>query len=235
MNALDELIVRVKRGDTAAARTLRSLYKRMIHFDVPETSVSRTIFNALYRGHDLAVGARELVVGKLLYEPMVRARFAQVGSNLRVSSLPYVRGHAQVSIGDNCSFGHISIASGKYHDAPELTFGNNCHVSTGVVFIVNERVSIGNFVGIAGKVRISDSAGHPTDLERRMARQDMTLKDIDPITIGDYAWIGHSAHIQKGVTVGTRAIVAPGSVVVKDVPPDGLAMGVPARNIAKAF
>ena len=77
--------------------------------------------------------------------------------------------------------------------------------------------------------------GHPTDLERRRAGDDQTTDDIAPVTLEDEVWIGHSAHIQRGVTVGAGAIVAPGSVVVKDVPPGGLAMGIPARNVAKAF
>ena len=235
MSVIDKLIVRVKRGDSAATRALREAYKRVITFDVPESSASRKVFAAMYRAHDALVGLRELSAGKLLYEPMARARFHKVGRNLQMSSLPYIRGHARVTIGDDCRFGHFSIATGKYVDVPELIIGDDCSISTGVVFVVNKRITIGNHVGIAGRCRITDAPGHPTDLERRRAGEDQTDDDIEPVIIEDYAWIGHSAHIQRGVTVGEGAVVAPGSVVVKDVPAGGLAMGIPARNVAKAF
>ena len=54
-----------------------------------------------------------------------------------------------------------------------------------------------------------------------------------PFIIKDNAWIGMSAIILKGVTVGEGAIVAAGSVVTKDVPPHTIVAGVPARVIKK--
>ena len=54
-----------------------------------------------------------------------------------------------------------------------------------------------------------------------------------PVIIKDNAWIGMSAIILKGVTVGEGAIVAAGSVVTKDVPPHTIVAGVPARVIKK--
>ena len=49
------------------------------------------------------------------------------------------------------------------------------------------------------------------------------------ITIGEGAWIGARAVILPGVTVGAGAVVAAGAVVTKDVAPDALVAGVPAR------
>ena len=52
-----------------------------------------------------------------------------------------------------------------------------------------------------------------------------------PIVIGDRVWIGSNATILPGVTVGEGAIVAAGAVVSRDVPPNTIAGGVPARVI----
>jgi maltose O-acetyltransferase len=51
------------------------------------------------------------------------------------------------------------------------------------------------------------------------------------IEIGDGAWIGSRAVILPGVRVGPGAVVAAGAVVTKDVAPDALVAGVPARFV----
>jgi maltose O-acetyltransferase len=52
-----------------------------------------------------------------------------------------------------------------------------------------------------------------------------------PITVEDYVWIGGNSTILPGVTIGKHAIVAAGSVVTKDVPPNTIVGGNPARLI----
>lgn len=50
-----------------------------------------------------------------------------------------------------------------------------------------------------------------------------------PIVIGDRVWIGSNATVLPGVTIGDGAIVAAGAVVTKDVAPNTVVAGVPAR------
>jgi len=51
------------------------------------------------------------------------------------------------------------------------------------------------------------------------------------VTIEDDVWLGGNVIVQPGVTVGARSVVAAGSVVTRDIPPDSLALGSPARVI----
>lgn len=50
-----------------------------------------------------------------------------------------------------------------------------------------------------------------------------------PIHIGHNVWIGGSSVILPGVTIGDSSIVAAGSVVTKDVPPNTIVAGNPAK------
>lgn len=52
-----------------------------------------------------------------------------------------------------------------------------------------------------------------------------------PIKIGNGCWLGARVTVLGGVSIGDGAIVAAGAVVVKDVPPNTLVGGVPARVI----
>ena len=52
-----------------------------------------------------------------------------------------------------------------------------------------------------------------------------------PIVVGKDVWIGAHATILKGVTIGDGAIIAAGAVVTRDVPPNTIAAGVPARVV----
>lgn len=52
-----------------------------------------------------------------------------------------------------------------------------------------------------------------------------------PITIGEDCWLGGNVTILPGVTIGKGAVVGAGSVVTKDVPPESVVVGNPARVI----
>ena len=52
-----------------------------------------------------------------------------------------------------------------------------------------------------------------------------------PIVIEDDVWIGASATVLGGVTIGEGAIIGAGAVVTRDVPPGETYAGVPARRL----
>ena len=65
---------------------------------------------------------------------------------------------------------------------------------------------------------------HPMDYVERREEKETAY----PITIGEDCWLGGNVVVCPGVTIGTRCIIAAGSVVTKDIPDDSLAAGVPA-------
>lgn len=231
MRFFDQVVLQVKRGETPAARRVREVYQRLVALSLPDNAATRQLFGALYYGYHALEAGSELIAGKLLFEPMVRARFYKVGKRLTVTRLPYINGHARITIGDDGYLGRITVMSGRFHDEPELVMGNNVTIGTDVFFSVNKRISIGDNVGISSGSSFFDSDGHPTELERRMRGEQLSLDDIRPITIASHVWIGWGAKVLKGVTLGEGAIVAAGSVVTSNVPAGAVAMGVPARII----
>lgn len=235
LSAVDRWLLAVKRRETPAARLAHDAYRWVLGARIPDTELLRRGYRLAGVVYDAYVDAREVVCAKLFWEPLLRARCAQIGERVHLTRAPYIRGHARIVIGDDCTLSSLDVHSGRFCDDPELIIGAHCHVGYDNLFAVNRRIVVGDHVGISQRVVIRDSDGHPTDLERRR-RGDALLREEDmaPVTIHEYAWVGRDAHVLKGVTIGAGAIVAAGSVVTSDVPDGAIAMGVPARIIRVA-
>jgi acetyltransferase-like isoleucine patch superfamily enzyme len=65
----------------------------------------------------------------------------------------------------------------------------------------------------------------------RLLAEDLELYQTSGIHIGEFAFIGWGAIILPGITIGRSAIVAAGSVVTRDVPPETVVAGNPARAL----
>ncbi|MFC2149407.1 DapH/DapD/GlmU-related protein [Candidatus Auribacterota bacterium] len=60
---------------------------------------------------------------------------------------------------------------------------------------------------------------------------DFSTVEAKPVTIGKNVWITSRCVILGGVTIGDNSIIGAGSVVTRDIPPDSLAAGNPAKVI----
>ena len=111
------------------------------------------------------------------------------------------------------------------YEGATLTFGGNTYLNTQDKINCTNSIKIGNDCAISDYVQIMDSNFHTITYEGK------TLKVSGAVCIGDRVWIGRSAIILKGVTIGDGAIIGGGSVVTKSLPPRCLAVGNPARVI----
>lgn len=64
---------------------------------------------------------------------------------------------------------------------------------------------------------------------RKLKKKRMTVRKGK--IVGNDVWIGANASILAGVHVGDGAVIAAGAVVTKDIPPNAVVGGVPARII----
>lgn len=122
-----------------------------------------------------------------------------------------------------------------------IEIGDYCYL-TNASLVCSSRITIGSYVMIAGGVTIADSDFHPLAPAARLAdtvalspvgdRSRRKPIEARPVVIEDDVWIGHNATILKGVRIGAGSVIAPGAVVIHDVPPAVTVAGNPARIMA---
>jgi acetyltransferase-like isoleucine patch superfamily enzyme len=107
----------------------------------------------------------------------------------------------------------------------DMRIGRNVFVNQNCTFYDLGGLDIADDVMIGPNVSLITS-GHPVEPSRR---RDFTL--AKPIAIERNVWIGAGATIIGGVTVGENSVVAAGSVVTRNVAPNTLVGGNPAKVI----
>ena len=108
-----------------------------------------------------------------------------------------------------------------------IFIGDGTYVNNNFVTIAEHTsISIGKRCMIGTGVEILDSDFHGIRLVDRSRSQPEWAK---PVVIGDDVFIGSNVRILKGVTIGDGSVVANASVVTKDIPPNVIAAGSPAK------
>ncbi|CDI46490.1 sugar O-acetyltransferase [Lactococcus lactis] len=107
-----------------------------------------------------------------------------------------------------------------------VEIGNNFYANMDCIFLDINKIKIGNNVMVGPRVSFY-TAGHPIDPQIRIEELEFGL----PITVEDNVWIGGSATILPGVTIGKNSIIAAGAVVTKDVAANTIFGGNPAQLI----
>jgi len=107
-----------------------------------------------------------------------------------------------------------------------IHLGNNVFINFGCVMLDCNYIHIGDNVQIAPYVQIY-AAYHPIEASERIKGPELSK----PVSIGENVWIGGGAIILPGVNIGANSTIGAGSVVTKDIPPNVVAAGNPARII----
>ncbi len=103
-----------------------------------------------------------------------------------------------------------------------ITLGEGTYVNFNCNFVDDGLITVGKNVLFGPAVTIA-TVGHPI-------RPDMReYMYTDPVTIDDNVWIGENVTICPGVHIGENSVIGAGSVVVKDIPSNVIAVGNPCR------
>ena len=113
----------------------------------------------------------------------------------------------------------IFLGRGKTLKIGRSTFTSNIKI------LAHDDITIGDNCIFGWECQIFSGDGHPIYQEESIINKDV------PVVIEDNVWVGSRALILKGVRVGKGSIVAAGAVVTKDVPPNCIVAGNPAKVV----
>ena len=118
----------------------------------------------------------------------------------------------------------------SFYGKGKITCGTNSYIGSYSTIQADENceVSIGNNCSISHNVRIYTAS--------KIADQDLDVssskkKQSGNVSIGNGAWIGANVFINPGVAIGENSVIGANSVVTKDIEPNAIYGGVPAKLI----
>lgn len=173
----------------------------------------------------------------------LRALGGGIGGNATLPSFPICRRHSQavIQIGNDVTIlnklkenmagiVHPTVLVAACRGA-QLIIGNRVGIS-GAILYCTDKIVIEDDVGIGANVKIYDTDFHAIGFEARQTGRDEDVLHA-PVVLCKGCWIGADALILKGTRIGERSIVAARAVVTRDVPPDTIVAGAPARVVGK--
>jgi len=143
---------------------------------------------------------------KIFNEELVNLYGCEIGDNTKIGSFVEVQKNSK--IGRNCKIqSHTFICEG-------VTIGNNCFIGHGVIFI-------------------NDNHPRATKLDGGLETEKDWINRFVKTNIGNNVSIGSNATILGGINVGDNSLIGAGAVVTKNVLPNTVVAGNPARELEK--
>lgn len=107
-----------------------------------------------------------------------------------------------------------------------ISVGTNFYANFDCILLDGADIEIGDNVLFGPRVSIY-TTNHALDAKERAAGACYAK----PVRIGDNVWVGGGVTINQGITIGENSVIGSGSVVTRNVPPNCLALGVPAKVV----
>lgn len=176
-------------------------------------------------------------IKSILYTAWISPELKYFGSGSRITSFMALHGAKYISIGKNCSIGKLAVITawdsyGSDQYTPQIVIGDNVIIGTEIHITAINLIHIGNNVLTGKKVTITDNSHGKSNISSfDKSPSERPLSSAGPVVIEDNVWIGDKVTILSGVRIGRNAIIGANSVVTKDVEPNCVVGGIPAKVI----
>ena len=148
-------------------------------------------------------------------------------------------GERNIKIGDNTRIqsGCILGCWIQYNDdevSPSIEIGDNCNIGEHTHITSINKITIGNGLLTGRYVYIGDNSHGSLSIEEALVppiRRKLITKGT--VSIGNNVWIGDKVTILAGVNIGDNVIVGANSVVTRNIPPNSVWAGNPAKSIRR--
>jgi sugar O-acyltransferase (sialic acid O-acetyltransferase NeuD family) len=111
---------------------------------------------------------------------------------------------------------------------PSATVGADVRLGPGTVVCAGARLTTNIQTGRHVHVNLGSTVGHDSTLGDYVTVNPLVAIS-GSVALGDEVMMGTHSAILQGLTIGARSVAGAGACVVKDVPPDTVVKGVPAR------
>lgn len=174
---------------------------------------------------------------KIYYgNPLFRKNIKRIGKDSFIREHTKISGGRYITIGNNTRIYPYSRLecftniSGKTLN-PRLQIGDNIIMGRNTTILCANEIVIGSNCMFGSYCFISDeNHGMDPSSDKRYECQPLQLSNV---IIGENCWIGEKVIILPGITIGDNSIVGAGSIVTRDIPPNTIAVGNPARVIKR--
>jgi acetyltransferase-like isoleucine patch superfamily enzyme len=170
----------------------------------------------------------QLAVALLNAQLRIRAK-ARLPLSVRLYGRIYFRAGGDVEFGDGVSLvGTLVPIEIVSHEGSHISIGEHTFINYGASITAYREVRIGRHCLLGHHLRIIDRNEYGIE-QREIA------PPAAPVLIEDHVWIGAHVIILPGVRIGRNSAIGAGSVVTKDVPPNCLVVGNPARVLRQTI
>lgn len=229
---MESIANRIRQQNTPFDKFLYRLGKSIVRLDMP---VIPAVHGALYSLHLVIRGIVGNFFRAVYWTPMFRSRLSGSNRHLHIAGggMPLITGPVSVELGDNCRLSSAITISGRNSSKPrpQLIVGNNVGIGWQTTIAVGSRIVMEDNVRIGGRAFFAGYPGHPVNAQERAAGLPDHESQVGEIILRKDVWLGTGCTVSAGVEIGEGTIVAAGSVVTRNLPPNVIAAGVPAKII----
>jgi acetyltransferase-like isoleucine patch superfamily enzyme len=172
------------------------------------------------------------VIERAYVDHFVTPQLDSLGSHYQIMKPWHLKVHgANICIGRSphiiCARDRrVTLTTWQYkEDSGNIDIGDYCLLCPGVRLDSAIGIKVGSNTMFASSAYVTDADWH--DIYDR----SRPIGNRAPVVLGDNVWIGDSAIVCKGVTIGENSVIGAGAVVASDIPANVIAAGNPARII----